>query len=165
MIKYYYLNEWLKMSSDRESVKNQYISLLSQLTTVEDMSVEKFEESIQKICEIGDIVVCVKEGSNCETSIQRIVGSGTIIYEPKIIHGGRCVGHIEDIVVDKKHRIKFCKEMTEKNSIAKEIIRRLVECAKTRDCYKVILDCSEELEKYYERHGFVKKGVQMAYYY
>ena len=117
-MKYYYLNEWFEVSSDRESVKNQYISLLSQLTTVEDLSVEKFEESVAKICEMGDIIVCVGDqrivgsnceakilGSNCEAIIQRIVGSGTIIYEPKIIHGGKSVGHM-NIIADIKSRRK-----------------------------------------------------------
>lgn len=147
-MKYYYLNEWLKISSDRESVKNQYISLLSQLTTVEDMSVEKFEESVAKICEMGDIIVCVDD--------QRIVGSGTIIYEPKIIHGGKSVGHIEDIVVDEPNR---------GHQIATKIIKKLTESAKINNCYKVILDCSDDIEKYYERLGFTKKGVQMAIYF
>ena len=147
-MKYYYLNEWLKISSDRESVKNQYISLLSQLTTVEDMSVEKFEESVAKICEMGDIIVCVDD--------QRLVGSGTIIYEPKIIHGGKSVGHIEDIVVDEPNR---------GHQIATKIIKKLTESAKINNCYKVILDCSDDIEKYYERLGFTKKGVQMAIYF
>ena len=124
------------------------MSLLSQLTTVEDMSVEKFEESIRKICEMGDVIVCVSEA--------KILGTGTIIYEPKIIHGGKSVGHIEDIVIDKSYRgLK----------IATEIIKKLTECAKTHNCYKVILDCSPEIEKYYERRGFTKKGSQMAIYF
>ena len=156
-MKYYYLNEWFEVSNDRETVKNQYISLLSQLTTVEDMSVEKFEESIRKICEMGDIVVCVREakilGSNCEASI---LGTGTIIYEPKIIHGGKSVGHIEDVVTDKNHRgLK----------IATEIIKKLTESAKAHNCYKVILDCSADMETYYERQGFTKKGAHMAIYF
>jgi glucosamine-phosphate N-acetyltransferase len=147
-MKYYYLNEWVEVSSDRESVKNQYISLLSQLTTVEDMSVEKFEESIRKICEMGDIVVCVES--------EQIVGTGTIIYEPKITHGGKYVGHIEDIVVDEPHR---------GYQIATEIIKKLTESAKINNCYKVLLNCSELMEKYYERRGFTKKGAEMAIYF
>jgi len=147
-MKYYYLNEWFEISNNRENVKNQYISLLSQLTTVEDMSVEKFEESIRKICEMGDVIICIDD--------QQIVGTGTIIYEPKIIHGGKCVGHIEDIITDKNHRgLK----------IATEIIKKLTESAKAHNCYKVILDCLPEIERYYERQGFTKKGSQMAIYF
>jgi glucosamine-phosphate N-acetyltransferase len=147
-MKYYYLNEWFEVSSDRETVKNQYISLLSQLTTVEDMSVEMFEDSIKKISKMGDIVVCVES--------EQIVGTGTIIYEPKITHGGKYVGHIEDIVVDEPHR---------GYQIATEIIKKLTESAKINNCYKVILDCSPEIEKYYERRGFTKKGAYMAIYF
>ena len=148
IMKYYYLNEWFEVSSDRETVKNQYISLLSQLTTVEDMSVEMFEDSIKKISKMGDIVVCVES--------EQIVGTGTIIYEPKITHGGKYVGHIEDIVVDEPHR---------GYQIATEIIKKLTESAKINNCYKVILDCSPEIEKYYERRGFTKKGAYMAIYF
>lgn len=153
-MKYYYLNEWFEISSDRETVKNQHIYLLSQLTTVEYMSVEKFEESITKISQMGDIIVCIDDqtilGSN------PIVGTGTIIYEPKITHGGKSVGHIEDIVVDEKDR---------GHEIATEIIKKLVESAKEHNCYKVMLNCSPEIEKYYERRGFTKKGAHMAIYF
>lgn len=31
-------------------------------------------------------------------------------------------------------------------------------------CYKVILDCSEDNVRFYERCGFVRKEVQMAAY-
>lgn len=153
-MKYYYLNEWFEVSSDRETVKNQHISLLSQLTTVEYMSVEMFEKSITKISQMGNIIVCIDDqtilGSN------PIVGSGTIIYEPKITHGGKSVGHIEDIVVDEQHR---------GHEIATEIIKKLTESAKEHNCYKVILNCSEYMEKYYERRGFTKKGAHMAIYF
>jgi glucosamine-phosphate N-acetyltransferase len=154
IMKYYYLNEWFEISSDRETVKNQYIYLLSQLSTVDYMSVEMFEDSIKKISKMGDIIVCIDDqtilGSN------PIVGTGTIIYEPKILHGGKYVGHIEDIVVDEPHR---------GHEIASEIIKKLVESAKTHNCYKVILNCSEFMEKYYERRGFTKNGAEMAIYF
>ena len=84
-----------------------------------------------------------------ENHIQ-IVGSGTIIFEPKLIRGGSYIGHIEDIVVDEQYRCK---------GIATRIIENLIEFAKEKKCYKVILDCQNE------KSGFDNHGIQMTKYF
>jgi glucosamine-phosphate N-acetyltransferase len=33
-----------------------------------------------------------------------------------------------------------------------------------KDCYKIILDCSEPIAGFYEKCGFSAKGIQMAIY-
>jgi glucosamine-phosphate N-acetyltransferase len=85
-----------------------------------------------------------------------IVGSGTIIFEPKIIHGCKNIGHIEDIVVHNDYRTQ---------GIAKDILKRLVDLAKQKNCYKVILDCKNNLQNFYERNEFEYKGIQMSKYF
>jgi glucosamine-phosphate N-acetyltransferase len=84
-----------------------------------------------------------------------IIASGTIIIEPKIIRGGKSVGHIEDIVVKKEYR---------GNKIAQDIIEQLNGLARENNCYKIILDCAENVKKVYENYGFEEKGYQMAVY-
>ena len=37
--------------------------------------------------------------------------------------------------------------------------------ADRKDCYKVILDCSEENQVFYEKNDFIYKGIQMAKYF
>ena len=85
-----------------------------------------------------------------------IVGSGTIIYEPKIIREGSYTGHIEDIITHENYR---------NNGISKIIIENLTQYGKEKGCYKIILDCTIELENFYIKSGFEKKGLQMAKYF
>jgi glucosamine-phosphate N-acetyltransferase len=83
-----------------------------------------------------------------------IVASGTIIIEPKIIRGGKSVGHIEDIVVNSEYRGK---------GVVKEILEQLQSHATLCNCYKTILDCNEPVKKVYEKYGFIEKGLQMIH--
>lgn len=135
----------------KNDIKDSYLELLSQLTTVEKLSDEVFFKRITDIHKMGDIIIFYYEYDN---NI-KLVGTGTIIYEPKIIHGGKYVGHIEEIVVNKDYR---------KQGIGKKIIKKLVELSYTKNCYKVILDCNDELVPFYENLGFKNKNNQMSLY-
>ena len=75
----------------------------------------------------------------------KVVGAATLFIEPKFIHNGGNVGHIEDVVVDKNYQGK---------KIGEKIIKYLLEEAKTNGCYKTILDCSDEVKPFYEKLGF-----------
>ncbi len=107
--------------------------------------------NLLQITNIGQIFVCytTEENKIC------FLGSGTIIFEPKIIRNCKSVGHIEDIVVDNKHR---------NLGIAKKIIDKLLSLANEKKCYKVILDCKYKLHDFYEKLGFENYGVQMSKY-
>ena len=89
-----FLNLYKMVLENYENIskmKEEYLYLLGQLTTVSDMTNETFLKNIQEINSIGQIIVGIEN--------ETIICSGTIIIEPKIIHGGRPAGHIEDIVV------------------------------------------------------------------
>lgn len=129
------------------AIKDDYIRLLQQLTTAPDIPLQLFINNIHEICQSGKIIVCHIDN--------KIIATGTILYETKIIHGGKKVGHIEDIVVDQAYRGK---------GIASQILKRLIEEAKQKDCYKVVLDCNKDNIKFYENNGFIQKSVQMAYH-
>ena len=75
----------------------------------------------------------------------KIVGSTTLLIEPKFIHQGGIVGHIEDVVVSKEFQGL---------EIGKKIIKYVLELAKNQGCYKTILDCSNEIKPFYEKLGF-----------
>jgi glucosamine-phosphate N-acetyltransferase len=137
-----------------ENVKEQYISLLSFLTNAPNISSEHFINQLDEISKMGDIIICYFV--NIESKELTIIGSGTIIYEPKIIHGCKNVGHIEDIVVHNNYRSK---------GIAKNILDKLIGLANQKDCYKVILDCKSELIPFYENNGFQCNGNQMSKYF
>tara|TARA_Y100000389_G_scaffold200460_2_gene240955 strand:- start:18778 stop:19059 length:282 start_codon:yes stop_codon:yes gene_type:complete len=70
-----------------------------------------------------------------------LVGIATLHLEKKIIHNGKYVGHIEDVVIDVNHR---------KHGLSKGLIREIINIAKTRNCYKVILNCEDYLINHYK---------------
>jgi glucosamine-phosphate N-acetyltransferase len=76
---------------------------------------------------------------------RRVVGTATLLFERKFIHAGGRVGHIEDVAVDRKYQGR---------GIGTTLVRHAVEQAKRLGCYKVILDCTEDLVPFYGRMGF-----------
>jgi glucosamine-phosphate N-acetyltransferase len=148
-MEYISLQELLNSDSIKEqNIKGQYIHLLSHLTSTYDLTFDTFNNNIKKISNMGLILVCIIR----EKEDLLLVGTGTIIIEPKIIHGGKSVGHIEDVVVHPFYRGK---------GIAQSILNMLVEYSK-ESCYKVILNCNPNMEQFYKRVGFDKKCIQMS---
>jgi glucosamine-phosphate N-acetyltransferase len=136
-----------------ENIKNQYLLLLSNLTTTDYIETKLFIEHIEKISQMGSIIVGVI--SDCSNNFE-IVATGTVIIEPKIIRGGRSVGHIEDIVVADHMRGQ---------GISQKILDILRAIAREKNCYKIILDCDNKVKNVYIKNGFEVKGVQMAQYF
>tara|TARA_B110000971_G_C19963410_1_gene479036 strand:+ start:147 stop:563 length:417 start_codon:yes stop_codon:yes gene_type:complete len=132
----------------KKSDYSQYLNLLSQLTTVKKSDIDKFNNFVNNLPE--NHIVQVYELNN------KIVACGTIFIEQKVIHDMGKVGHIEDIVVDKESRGK---------KLGLKLIKHLENIGKTKGCYKIILDCDVKNIKFYEKCGFIEKGVEMAKYF
>lgn len=86
----------------------------------------------------------------------KIVGAITLIIEQKLIHNGKCCGHIEDFVVLEEYRSQ---------GIGGLLMDYVINISKKNNCYKCILDCNENLESYYKKKGFVIKGIYMGNYF
>lgn len=128
-----------------------YLDLLEHLTIVnkEQISYKKFNHFIKNLNRYHLIYVLE------DKSIKKVVATGTLLIEPKLIRGCGLVGHIEDIVVDKEYRHKH---------YGTTIVRALTQYAKKFGCYKVILDCENDVEKFYEKCDLKNKSSQMAQY-
>ncbi|WWC64114.1 uncharacterized protein I303_106722 [Kwoniella dejecticola CBS 10117] len=85
----------------------------------------------------------------------RLVASGSLIIERKHINSGGLAGHIEDIVVSDSMQGK---------GLGQKLVVGLRDMAVGLGCYKVILDCKEAKMPFYEKCGFHKRSVGMAYY-
>lgn len=154
IIKYAKLLELINKSPDNiVIIKEKYLNLLSELTKTSDLDTNIFYQKMLLINQMGCIIVAYID--NPISNNLKIIASGTIIIEPKIIRGGKNVGHIEDIVVSQEYR---------GNCISNNILEMLKTIARENDCYKVILDCSEEVKKVYNSSGFEEKGIQMGIY-
>ena len=79
----------------------------------------------------------------------------SVFIEQKIIHGGKCVAHIEDVVVDSHFR---------RQGIALELVNHVLQYAENHNCYKVLLNCNDEVKPFYEKCQFKHKTNGMAYY-
>lgn len=148
------LFDLIQLKPDKiEEIKDNYLLLLSNLTVTNYIETELFIENINKISEMGSIIVAfiIEPTGNID-----IIASGTIIIEPKIIRQGKNVGHIEDIVVALNMRGR---------GLSFKILNYLKEFAKKSNCYKVTLDCSEEVKNVYIKNGFQIKGTQMVEYF
>ena len=153
-IKYIKLKELLDANPNIiETIKTQYLLLLSELTVTNYIETSLFVKNVERISEMGAIIVGVIDNSLKDIEI---VASGTIIIEPKIIREGRNVGHIEDIIVSKEMRGK---------GISQKILDILKLIAREKNCYKVILDCDENVKNVYIKNGFNIKGFQMSEYF
>jgi len=91
-----------------------------------------------------------------DTAKATLVGAGTLLVEFKFIHACSKVGHIEDVVVLPETRGK---------GLGLLVVNTLVEEAKKRGCYKVILDCDEKNIDFYKKAGMERKEVQMVKYF
>ena len=123
-----------------------YLELLKQLTTVGNISREKYETAFDKM--EAEVWVVEFEG--------KIIASVSLLLEQKMIHECGIVGHLEDVVVDKDYR---------KYGLGKFIIERIIKIARERGCYKLIGDCKSDILGFYQKNGFESKCVQISIYF
>lgn len=136
-----------------KDLNEQYLDLLSNLyekTNYDSYPFSQIEEFYQHLNEHHYILVIEDSDEDI------IVGTGTIIIEPKISHNFGLVGHIEDVVVHPDYQ---------RLGIGKVIVEKLVSYAKSKDCYKCILYCVNDKIPFYEKCNFTRKGVEMSYYF
>jgi len=84
----------------------------------------------------------------------QIVGAITLLIEPKFIHQGGLVGHIEDVVVRSELQSK---------GIGEQLVNAALEYAKNHGCYKTILDCDNNVKPFYEKIGFKRNSNAMRF--
>jgi len=123
----------------KEDLWNGFLTTLDSLRQTSDIDRNKAEEVFEKINSNPNHIVAVAELDG------KIVGATTLLVEPKFIHSGGMVGHIEDVAVDKNFQGQ---------KIGGKIMAYLLEIAKNRGCYKTILDCADDVKSFYEKLGF-----------
>tara|TARA_Y200000002_G_C22182560_1_gene455776 strand:- start:93 stop:536 length:444 start_codon:yes stop_codon:yes gene_type:complete len=129
------------------NLKN-YLNLLNQLSNTTVYDKNKFLNFVDNLPRNTRIYLLYDE--------DKIVGSGTLLIENKIIHNFKNIGHIEDIVVDKNSRGK---------GYGKILINHLINESKNFNCYKIILNCSNKCKLFYEKLGFSNKNSEMSLYF
>ncbi len=124
---------------EKEDFQKGFLNSLDTLREASNISKEKALEIFNLIQSNPNHIIVVAEIND------RIIGSTTLLIEPKFIHQGGFVGHIEDVVVSKEFQ---------GNQIGEKIVKYTLELAKKHNCYKTILNCSDEVKQFYEKIGF-----------
>ena len=130
-----------------DSDYNKYLNLINQFRST-IFTLEEYKNTLSKIN--NNSTIWVVDYNN------ELIGTATILYEYKFIRNIVKLAHIEDVCIDEKQRNK---------GIGKLLINYLVNEANKENCYKIILDCDENLENFYKKSGLEKKGIQMAKYF
>ena len=132
----------------REDLWNGFLTTLDSLRMASDIDKNAAELVFNKINSNPDHIIAVAEYEG------KVVGATTLLIEPKFIHQGGLVGHIEDVVVDKNYQGK---------KIGEKVMKYLLGIAQKRGCYKTILDCTDDVKKFYEKLGFEHTANEMRY--
>jgi glucosamine-phosphate N-acetyltransferase len=127
---------------------NGFLESLDSLRKASDLDPKKAKGVFKKIRSRQDHVIYVA------VSDSKVIGSATLFIEPKFIHGGGLVGHIEDVVVRKEHHGE---------GAGQQIINALLKYAEKKGCYKTILDCTDDVMPFYEKLGFKRHSNSMRF--
>lgn len=104
---------------------------------------QKLRRVLNKIIEDENYYICIFEYDG------ELFGTGMLLVQLNLSHKGKPFGHIENVVMDEKHR---------KKGIGLKIIEYLIEKAKEKNCYKVILNCKKNNIPFYEKTGLKENG-------
>jgi len=132
----------------KEDIQNGFLTTLDSLRKASSIDNDKAVAIFEKIDSNPDHIIAVAELDG------KIVGATTLLIEQKFIHDGGRVGHIEDVAVSKDFQGK---------KIGEKIMKHLLEIAKSRGCYKTILDCTDDVKPFYEKLGFKQTANELRF--
>lgn len=132
---------------EKKDFHKGFLQILDQLAPVKDFSEKSFLKNYDEMMQQNKrIYVGELDG--------KLIATGTLLLERKFFFRGSYFGHIEDIVIDEKHRGK---------GYGLQLINHLVDDAKQHDCARCVLDCIDDKVEFYKKCGFYRRGNQMNY--
>ena len=129
-------------------LENNFLESLDNLKKASDLDLDIAKEILRKILDDENHIIHVAEMDGM------VVGSTTLLIEQKFIHKGGLVGHIEDVVVKKEF---------EGQGIGMKLVKSLLDVAKQKNCYKTILNCTNNLRPFYKKMGFKQTTNEMRF--
>lgn len=122
-----------------------------------------FYETLEALAPVGD--VCIgwmktifarrkNRGIHTLVAVEggKVIGTASLIVEPKFLHGCKNAGHLEDVAVHKDHQGR---------GVGKALVEACIERAKKAKCYKLTLDCQPGNVAFYEKLNFKLSEHQM----
>ena len=123
------------------------LDLLCQLSPVKEgdnsADYKDLQRTLQGIIVDDNYYLCV-----CEYD-DKVIGTALLLIQLNLSHSGQPYGHIENVVIDKAQR---------GNGVGARMIEYLIQRARARNCYKIILDCAKHNIPFYKKCGFAETG-------
>eukprot|EP00092_Neocalanus_flemingeri_P012014 GFUD01012951.1.p1 GENE.GFUD01012951.1~~GFUD01012951.1.p1 ORF type:complete len:213 (+),score=69.66 GFUD01012951.1:100-738(+) len=125
-----------------EDYDRGFLELLGQLTSVGDISREEWELRFQEMkkCQGTYYVVVIED-----VALNRVIGAATLVAEKKFIHSCGLVGRLEDVVVSSVYRGR---------QLGKLVVAVSSLLATKLGCYKITLNCNDQMIKFYNSLGY-----------
>jgi len=129
----------------KSDLNQEFANLLNDLSHT-NFNLEDFQNTftLRQDVNIATFVV--------EDNYGKIIGTASIHFLYKFSHGCGTVAQIEDVVIDSNYRQLHIGEM---------LINYLIRVCEDFCCYKIILQCYEPVQGFYEKLGFKKSGRNM----
>jgi ribosomal protein S18 acetylase RimI-like enzyme len=153
-----YIKEWCKKKTPviREITINDYhnnfLQVLCQLNRqiYNNYSKEMFGQKLNIFKQLGHYIYVAEIRD--DNGHSKVVGTVKLIIEPKFYDS---VGHIEDVVVDKYYNGLH---------IGKSLVKHVTQIAFEKyNCYKVVLNASKNVEKFYEKCEYELEEYSTSY--
>jgi glucosamine-phosphate N-acetyltransferase len=91
------------------------------------------------------IFVAIREDGDDDNHQGLIIGTTTLLVEPKFIFCGAKFGHIEDVAVRKGY---------ERMGIGSKLVSHATESAEKMGCIRTVLYCSDDRMYFYKKLGY-----------
>ncbi len=133
---------------ERGDLENGFLKSLDSLRQASGISAAKADEVFERIESNPNHSIFVALNGS------KIVGTCTLLIESKFIHEGSIVGHIEDVSIDAD-----CQGM----GVGLYLVKAVLNASSEMGCYKTLLDCQDNVVKFYEKIGFKKSATTMRF--
>lgn len=137
----------IRLLNEHYPAEVEDVKLLLSSLTVCECEDDKLPKPVHNTTVVPEVYVIIDNESS-----DYVVGCVSVFYEQKIARGYGVVCHLEDLVVHENHRGL---------DIGKKLIEFVIQQAKIHNCYKVVLDCKDDLVRYYEKSGFEATDTHM----
>ena len=145
------INYTIREIEENDIESGRLLEVLESLAPVEGLSKPAAKAILKEIKSnpLHRIFVAVIENGRNQGLI---IGTTTLLVEPKFIFGGGRVAHIEDVAVRAEYQ---------KKGIGFKLVNFATEQAAIMRCVRTVLDCSDENIPFYEKIGYSHHGNSM----
>ncbi|MDP3990746.1 MAG: GNAT family N-acetyltransferase [Candidatus Nealsonbacteria bacterium] len=129
-----------------KDLEKGFLETLDRLIPIGGLSIKKAKHIFRKITLNPVYWTIVAEKNNM------VVGTATVLFQQEFFGNGTFMAHVENVVVHEK-----CSGQ----GIATMLMQAVDQEIRKRNCFRVVLNCSDDNISFYEKLGYERKGNEM----